>query len=97
MPAGSTVFMATHGCDPAIPSTGGSRLMKEQTCGIYAIDIVQTPGATLTVDDMLVEGNAVLNFSGNTLRSLVGHYVWNGGRYKSYRAGVDGQIIRQQE
>ena len=97
VPAGSTVFLITHNCSPAIPSTGTFRATKGWTCGICSIDIVQPSGATLNVDGMLVHGAAVLDFNGDTLRSLYGHHVWNGDRYKSYRVGVDSQITRQKE
>jgi hypothetical protein len=60
------------------------------TNGIQSIDL---PGAVvLQVEDMLIQGPSVLDFDGDQLRSVVGHYVWHGERYKSYRVGRDGQI-----
>lgn len=96
VPAGSTVFMGTSGRASARPSAATSAApRKKNGRGIYAIDISQPSDATLNVEGMLVHGSAVLNFNGDTLISLYGSYVWHGNRYKSYIAGVDGQIARR--
>jgi hypothetical protein len=97
VPTGSTVFMDTSRCAPATPSTATSAAPRKGVCGIYSIDISQLNDAILNVEDMLVRGPAVLEFNGDTLRSLYGDYEWRGDRYKSYRVGVDGQIARQRQ
>ncbi len=97
IPPGSTVFIKTRGCTPAASPLATSRVTKGWTCGIYSIDISQPSATTFDVEGMLVHGAAVLEFRGDTLTSLYGHYVWSGDRYKSYRVDAHGQITRQQE
>jgi hypothetical protein len=66
--------------------------------GTDGIRIIDLPGAAvLHVEDMLVQGPSILEFDGDKLRCVVGHYVWRGDRYKSYRVGADGQIQREPE
>ena len=44
----------------------------------------QVPGGVvLQVEDMLIQGPSILEFDGDTLRSVLGHYVWRGDQYKS--------------
>jgi hypothetical protein len=66
--------------------------------GTNGVRMIDLPSAVvLNVEDMVIEGPSVLEFDGDKLRSVVGHYVWRGDHYKSYRIGVDGQIQRVPE
>ena len=66
--------------------------------GTNGIRMIDLPSAVvLHVEDMLIEGPAVLEFDGDKLRSVVGHYIWCGDHYKSYRIGPGGQIQRVPE
>lgn len=66
--------------------------------GTNGVRMIDLPSAVvLNVEDMVIEGPSVLEFDGDKLRSVVGHYVWRGDHYRSYRIGVDGQIQRVPE
>jgi hypothetical protein len=58
----------------------------------------EVPSAvSLHVDAMLIEGPSTLEFAGDKLRSLHGHYTWRGKHYSSYEVGAGGQIQRDPE
>lgn len=58
----------------------------------------EVPGTVaLHVDDMLIQGPSTLEFAGDKLRSLHGHYTWRGKQYRSYQMGPGGQIERDRE
>lgn len=80
-----------------IPVPAGSLVSLSTSGGVHEIVLSASPAEVLNVDDMLIHGVATLNFDGDKLRSLFGHYVWRGKHYRSYKVGVDGQIQRQPE
>jgi hypothetical protein len=56
----------------------------------------EVPSAVvLPVEDMLIQGPSTLEFDGDKLRSVHGHYVWHGEHYKSYQVNADGQMQRE--
>lgn len=87
VPAGSTIFLN----EPT------RRAETSPSGGIYEIVLAQRSTDVTHVEDMLVQGTAVLKFDRAKLTALDGHYEWSGERYKSYRAGMNGQIQRTRE
>jgi hypothetical protein len=49
------------------------------------------------VEDMLIQGPSTLEFEGDKLRSVYGHYLWRGQHYKSYQLGGGGWDHREPE
>ena len=49
------------------------------------------------VDQLLVGKSSTSIVLNRMLRSVLGHYVWRGDHYKSYRVGGDSQIRREPE
>jgi hypothetical protein len=56
----------------------------------------EVPSA-VQVEDMLIQDPSTLEFDGDKLRSVLGHYIWRGEPYKSYRVDVDGEVQRVPE
>jgi hypothetical protein len=65
--------------------------------GIYELVLSQQSNQVIHVEDMLVRGTATLQFDGERLRALNGHYEWHGGHYKTYRVDPDGRVLRVSE